>query len=77
MWVVADKTYWGPKPIKVNNIWFRDRDFLHFVEKEWRGLEVVGRSDFVLKENLRLLKSRLSLWNIEVFGKFYLEVEGG
>lgn len=52
-------------------------DFLLFVEKEWAGLDVKGRGDFVLKEKLRLHKGRLSLWNINVFGKYDLEVEEG
>lgn len=46
-----------------------------FLEKGWKELEVHERGDFVLKEKLRLLKDRLKWWNINVFGKIYLELE--
>ncbi|XP_058776769.1 uncharacterized protein LOC131651118 [Vicia villosa] len=77
VWLISEKEDWGPKPLKFNNEWFTDKNFILFVEKEWRGLDVQGRGDFVLKEKLRLLKDRLRWWNMNVFGKFDLEVEEG
>ncbi|XP_058783797.1 uncharacterized protein LOC131658528 [Vicia villosa] len=50
VWLMSDKEDWGPKPFRFNNEWFADDNFITFVEKEWRGLEVAGRGDFVLKE---------------------------
>ncbi|XP_058768560.1 uncharacterized protein LOC131642301 [Vicia villosa] len=77
VWLVCDNSNWGPKPFKFNNEWFANKEFLHFVEKEWKLLLIEGRGDFVLKEKLRLLKERLRWWNINVFGKIDLAVEEG
>lgn len=35
VWLVVDKMNWGPKPLKFDNEWFRNKGFLCFVEKEW------------------------------------------
>ncbi|XP_058777150.1 uncharacterized protein LOC131651507 [Vicia villosa] len=75
IWLVMDNNNWGPKPFKFTNEWFSYNSFIPFVEKEWNEIKVEGRGDFVLKEKLKLLKSRLKWWNKVVFGKIYLEVE--
>lgn len=36
---------------------------------------MLGRSDFVLKEKLKLLKVSIKKWNDEVFGRLDLVVE--
>ncbi|XP_058766616.1 uncharacterized protein LOC131640222 [Vicia villosa] len=77
VWLMIDKGNWGPKPFKFNNEWFKHKDFFCFVEKEWLVLDVHGRGDYVLKEKLRLLKSRLSWWNYNVFGRIDLDIEEG
>ncbi|XP_058774477.1 uncharacterized protein LOC131648765 [Vicia villosa] len=77
VWIVADKSDWGPKPFKFNNEWFQHKDFLGYVEREWRSMEVYGRGDFVLKEKLSRLKNKLRWWNINVFGMIDLNLEEG
>ncbi|XP_058739159.1 uncharacterized protein LOC131611049 [Vicia villosa] len=77
IWLVVENMNWGPKPFRFNNQWFSFDSFLQFVEKEWRNMKVNDRGDFVLKENLRLLKDKLRVWNKEVFGRFDLEEEEG
>ncbi|XP_058726433.1 uncharacterized protein LOC131597778 [Vicia villosa] len=72
IWLVVDKMDWGPKPFKFNNEWFHHKDFIDFVEKEWRGMLIQGRGDFVLKEKIRLLKFKLRWWNSNVFGKILI-----
>lgn len=52
IWLEVDKEDWGPKPFKFNNEGFSHKNFISFVEKEWKNLEVRGRGDFVLKEKL-------------------------
>ncbi|XP_058733490.1 uncharacterized protein LOC131605112 [Vicia villosa] len=59
---------------RVNDCWFEDSSFLPFVEKVWRSIKVEGRSDYILKEKLRILKSSLRMWNEEQFGKFDLGI---
>ncbi|XP_058776630.1 uncharacterized protein LOC131650952 [Vicia villosa] len=77
IWLLSDKSNWGPKPFRFNNEWFSKYYFIPFVEKEWNSLKVGERGDFVLKEKLKLFKEKLKWWNKEVFGKFDLEMEGG
>lgn len=47
------------------------------MEKEWKDLVMEWRDDYVLKENLRLLKERLKWWNLNIFGKYDLAVDEG
>ncbi|XP_058784900.1 uncharacterized protein LOC131659770 [Vicia villosa] len=77
IWIMVEKSNWGPKPFRSNNEWFSHKDFLPFVEKEWLALSVEGRGEFVLKEKLKLLKSRLKWWNINIFGRIELEMQEG
>ncbi|XP_058746325.1 uncharacterized protein LOC131619219 [Vicia villosa] len=77
MWLVIDKEDWGPKPFKFNNGWFDNKFFLPYVESSWKDIKVYGRSDYVLKEKLRLLKIRLHDWNVAVYGKNDLEIKEG
>ncbi|XP_058741554.1 uncharacterized protein LOC131613931 [Vicia villosa] len=77
VWVVVDKEDWGPKPFKFNNEWFKNKEFLHFVEMEWKAIIVRDIGDFVLKEKFRIIKDRLRWWNKMVFGKYDLEVKEG
>lgn len=55
----------GPKPIRVMNDWFGDKDFLLFVKEEWRRIVVEGHGDYILKKMLRILKG--CVWKI-IFG---------
>ncbi|XP_058758254.1 uncharacterized protein LOC131631478 [Vicia villosa] len=77
VWLEVDKEDWGPKPFKLNNEWFSHMDFVPFIEKEWKALDVRGRGDFVLKEKFRLIKDKMKWWNREVFGNIDLKVEEG
>lgn len=44
---------WGPKPFKVNDFLFENKDFIVFVEKKWEILRITGQSSFVLMEKLK------------------------
>ncbi|XP_058746200.1 uncharacterized protein LOC131619076 [Vicia villosa] len=69
IWLVVDRANWGLKPFCCN------KEFLPFVEKEWKAIKVAGRGDFILKEKLQILKGRLRWWNTNVFGNIDLEIE--
>ncbi|XP_058768748.1 uncharacterized protein LOC131642530 [Vicia villosa] len=75
IWIRDNKRNWGPKPFRFNNLWFSHKDFFSFMEKEWNSLEVKGRGDFCLVEKLKALKSKISLWNKEVFGWIDINIE--
>ncbi|XP_058767333.1 uncharacterized protein LOC131641013 [Vicia villosa] len=77
IWLSIDHHDWGPRPFRVKDVWFDDGAFLSFAEKEWKRLDARGRSDFVLKEKLRLLKFRLSIWDREVFKRLDLDIDEG
>lgn len=77
VWIMINNLDWGPKPFKFNESWFRNKDFVLFVEKELKDMNVQGRSDYVIKEKLRLLKGRLRWRNSEVFGRINIQVKDG
>lgn len=43
-----------------------------FVEEVWNSVVICGKVGFLLKEKLKLLKSKLIIWNKELFGNIYL-----
>lgn len=59
---------WGPKPFRFNSCWLQHVNFKSFVEESWADLRVVGRNIYCFKEKLKLLKARIKVWNVEVFG---------
>lgn len=59
---------WGPKPFRFLNCWFDDKRFRGFVEKTWHETKIEGRGAFVLMEKLKVMKTNLKKWNLEVFG---------
>lgn len=75
IWIVTNNLDQGPKPFKVNDRWFENKEFIVLVEKEWADLRISGQSDFVLKKKLKQLKVSLRRWNVEVFGRMNLQVE--
>ncbi|XP_058780272.1 uncharacterized protein LOC131653935 [Vicia villosa] len=75
VWLIVDGLNWGPKSNRVNKEWFGNKDFLDFVESEWKGIDVTGRGDYILKEKLRILNLKLTSWNKLVFGERDLEIE--
>ncbi|XP_058747086.1 uncharacterized protein LOC131620082 [Vicia villosa] len=40
IWLLSDKSNWGPKPFRFNNEWFSSESFIPFMEKEWKSLKV-------------------------------------
>lgn len=49
VWLVTGRGDWGPKLFKFNNEWLQNKDFLVFLEREWKEMEFRGRGDFVRK----------------------------
>ncbi|XP_058749275.1 uncharacterized protein LOC131622266 [Vicia villosa] len=54
---------------------FDHREFLEFVEVEWKAISITGTSAYVLKEKLKLLKGRLKWRNQNIFGKLDLNID--
>lgn len=59
---------WGPKPFRFNNAWLKHGYFKEFICNEWDNLNIEGRGGFILFEKLKQLKTRIRIWNREVFG---------
>lgn len=77
LWLQANSEDSGPKPFKFNNEWFQNKEFVPFIEKEWKDIDFSGRGDYVMKEKLRILKDRLRWWSFNVFGKIDMLLEEG
>lgn len=75
IWLKINKFDQGPKPFRVNDSWFENKEFINFMEKEWSEIKVVGRSGYVIKEKLKMLKERLKSWNKQVFWWINLKVD--
>lgn len=58
---------WGPKPFYFINFWLENREFKGVVEEAWRGNNVSGWMNFLLKEKLKRLKIKTKDWNKEVY----------
>ncbi|KAF1872494.1 hypothetical protein Lal_00016795 [Lupinus albus] len=59
---------------KFHNMWLEHGDCRRLVEENW-SLEVVGCPMFVLSHKLKLLKQKLKVWNIQVFGNIHERVK--
>lgn len=73
--LLNNKENQGPKLFRVLDYWFDNKDFVNFMEREWKSILVEERSDFEIKENFKILNARLKWWNHEVYAKVLLEVE--
>lgn len=50
-------------------MWLQQEGFGAMIKQWWQGYLVNGSSDFILAQNLKLLKKDLVIWNKEVFGR--------
>ncbi|CAI8597259.1 unnamed protein product [Vicia faba] len=73
--LVGNHVDWGPNPFKLFKCSFDHEEFLPFVENVWNYMVIRGKAGFILKEKLCILKSKLKLWNKEVFGVLDLNVD--
>jgi len=61
-------TFVAKRPFKFENIWLEVDGFADFVNSVWDDSNVYGSSSFVLAKKLNFLKSKLKVWNRDVFG---------
>ncbi|KAF1898718.1 hypothetical protein Lal_00028243 [Lupinus albus] len=68
--VLFDKDQdWGPRPFRVINAWFDDKDFATFVKDNWEALShPSGWRMGIRKSKLQKLNMLLKKWNKEHFG---------
>ena len=59
----------GPSPLCFENMWLKEEGFKPLVKEWWQGLSFRGSNSFILAQNLKALKTKLKVWNIEVFGR--------
>lgn len=66
---------WGPKPFCVMRCWESMEGYEDFVKNEWCGIDVRGWKGFVLKEKLKIMKSKLRGWNKEHIGNLEAKIQ--
>lgn len=45
------------------------------VAQLWGGFQVIGKKGYVIKKKLNMLKTKLKVWNKEVFGRMALNIK--
>ncbi|KAK2449476.1 hypothetical protein QL285_008670 [Trifolium repens] len=75
IWLECTRLNWGPKPFKFLNCWLQHPEFLPLVKDVWEKANIHGKSVFILKEKMKILKEALKGWNKEVFGIVDLNLE--
>lgn len=66
---------WVPKPFNLFNCWINHEEFMSFVENIWKIVNVEGKTAFMLKDKLKVLRENLRRWNKEIFGHLNLKVD--
>lgn len=49
-------------------MWLKNEVFKDQVERWWRNCEISGTRSFILMEKMKALKTKIRVWNKEVFG---------
>ncbi|XP_017604847.1 uncharacterized protein LOC108451698 [Gossypium arboreum] len=60
--LVNESIDWGPRPFKFVNAWFKKKDCMSLIEREWFGMGCLRRKIAI---KLRKLKGVLKKWNVE------------
>lgn len=75
IWIKFNITNWGPKPFKLFEARLGHPQFMSFVSRAWQSNIIGGKETYVLKDNLKHLKGKLRIWNMETFKYLGLKVE--
>ena len=59
----------APAPFRFGNMWIKEEGFKDLIREWWQSFEFRGTSSYVLMEKIKPLKSKLKVWNKEVFGR--------
>lgn len=70
----SNKLDWEPKPFKFFSAWIEHPGFPIDVKDIWFSTRIQGKKMFIFKQKIKVLKSILKVWNIEIFGKVNLQV---
>ncbi|XP_028110763.1 uncharacterized protein LOC114309252 [Camellia sinensis] len=66
--LVEDGRDWGPRPFWFINAWTSHPKFGEVVKKSWVDSAFTGWAGFIIMNKLKVLRSVLKKWNVEVFG---------
>ena len=59
----------GLVPFRFENMWIKEEGFKDLIRDWWQSFEYRGTSSYVLMEKIKALKSKLKIWNKEMFGR--------
>ncbi|KAM1078104.1 hypothetical protein ACFX19_025815 [Malus domestica] len=62
-------------PFRFHSLWLDHQDFFPLVEDVWKSSNFYGCPMYVLGAKLRVLKSRIKVWNKSVFGDVNMNVD--
>ncbi|KAM1304224.1 hypothetical protein ACFX2F_021920 [Malus domestica] len=62
-------------PFRFHSMWLDHQDFFPLVEDVWKSSNFYGCPMYVLGAKLRVLKSRIKVWNKSVFGDVNMNVD--
>ncbi|GJW22019.1 reverse transcriptase domain, reverse transcriptase zinc-binding domain protein [Tanacetum coccineum] len=65
----------GPKPFRVFDIWFKERDVEDVVVRGWNKPVATSIPHRIFRDKLKNVKEELKKWSKEKFGRFDREVE--
>ena len=59
----------GLAPFRFENMWIKEEGFKDLIRDWWQSFEFRGTNSYVLMEKIKSLKSKLKIWNKDVFGR--------
>ncbi|RVW16447.1 Transposon TX1 uncharacterized 149 kDa protein [Vitis vinifera] len=59
----------GPSPFRFENMWLKVDGFKELLREWWQGGERVGRASFRMAAKMKVMKEKIKVWNMDVFGR--------
>jgi len=61
----VDETNWGPRPLRMLKCWAEFPGYEDFVGNKWGSFHLHGWGGFILRQNLKLMKTSLKEWHLQ------------
>ena len=73
--MILDSTppFWGPTPFRFENMWLTHTSFSSDFSNWWKEIVPVAWEGYKFMTRLKLIKERVKIWNVDVFGDLRLQ----